>query len=365
MSLDGSPRYLIIRRDNIGDLLCTTPLIAALRVHHPHAYIGALVNSYNCEVLWGNPDIDEVFAYTKAKHRGPNQSLLGVLLGRIRMFRHIRRACIDLAILAGPGFQPRSLRLARLAGAGRVLGFVNRDGEGGIDLGVPGNGGQGLHEVEEVFRLAGALGMDGFPPSMKIVPDQNRKCKCDQKIASHFGSRRGPLVAVHISARKPSQRWPKERFAALINQLANSFDARILLLWSPGIASNSLHPGDDEKAQEVAKALDDASVLALPTPQLGDLIAAVAACDLMICADGGAMHIAATLAKPIVCLFGDSAASRWHPWKTRYELLQPESRNVNDISAEQVFLATGRLLGLKRENDLGSPLHHGIHDQKC
>ncbi len=352
MSLDGSPRYLIIRRDNIGDLLCTTPFIAALRAHHPRAYIGALVNSYNCEVLWGNPDIDEVFAYTKAKHRGPNQSLLGVLLGRIRMFRHIRRACIDLAILAGPGFQPRSLRLARLAGAGRVLGFVNRDGEGGIDQGVPLNSRQGLHEVEEVFRLAEVLGVDGSPPSMKMVPDQQRKGKCDQKITSHFGSRRGPLIAVHISARKPTQRWPKEHFAALISQLANSSDARILLLWSPGKASNSLHPGDDEKAQEIAKTLDDASVLALPTQQLGDLIAAVATCDLMICADGGAMHIAAALAKPIVCLFGDSAASRWYPWKTRYELLQAESRNVSDISVKQVFSAAGRLLGARWGNDL-------------
>jgi heptosyltransferase-3 len=345
MSLQGSPRYLIIRRDNIGDLLCTTPFIAALRIHHPRAYIGALVNSYNREVLSGNPDIDEIFAYTKVKHRGPNQSLLGVLAGRLQMFRDIRRAAVDLAILAAPGFQPRSLRLARMAGAKRVLGFVDRAGEGGVELGVPSAGPQGLHEVEEVFRLATALGINDSPPSMKIVPDPQRQRDLERRIATHCGSRRGPLIAVHISARKPSQRWPGERFAVLLKHLSNSFDARLLLLWSPGAASNTLHPGDDEKAQAVAKALDGASVLASPTPQLGDLIAAVAACDLMICADGGAMHIAAALAKPTVCLFGDSTASRWHPWKTRFELLQPESRNVGDISVEQVFSAVGRCLG--------------------
>ncbi|OGA01044.1 MAG: hypothetical protein A3H35_09755 [Betaproteobacteria bacterium RIFCSPLOWO2_02_FULL_62_17] len=354
MSLQGSPRYLIIRRDNIGDLVCTTPFIAALRNRHPHAYIGALVNSYNREVLSGNPDIDEVFAYTKVKHRGPNQNLLGVLIGRLQMFRHIRRASIDLAILATPGFQPRSLRLARLAGAKRVLGFVNREGDGGIDLGVPSAGPQGLHEVEEVFRLASALGLDESPPRMKIVPDPRMKGDLDLKIASHFGARRGPLIAVHISARKASQRWPGERFAALMKQLSSAFDARVLLLWSPGMASNTLHPGDDEKAQAVAEASDGATVLALPTLQLGDLIAAVAACDLMICADGGAMHIAAALTKPLVCLFGDSAATRWHPWKSHYELLQRDSKKVDDISVEQVFSAVGRLLKTRPGNELGS-----------
>ena len=132
--------------------------------------------------------------------------------------------------------------------------------------------------------------------------------------------------------------------------------APLVFFWGgpPGRASNTLHPGDEDKAQAVAEALDGATVLALPTLQLGDLIAAVAACDLMICADGGAMHIAAALTKPLVCLFGDSAATRWHRGKTEYELLQHDSKNVGDISVEQVFAAVGRLLKIRQGNELGS-----------
>ena len=37
------PSFLVVRRDNIGDLVCTTPLIAALRAHYPDAWIAALV----------------------------------------------------------------------------------------------------------------------------------------------------------------------------------------------------------------------------------------------------------------------------------------------------------------------------------
>ena len=37
MSLPSTPKILVIRRDNIGDLVCTTPLISALRRRFPEA----------------------------------------------------------------------------------------------------------------------------------------------------------------------------------------------------------------------------------------------------------------------------------------------------------------------------------------
>ena len=54
--------------------------------------------------------------------------------------------------------------------------------------------------------------------------------------------------------------------------------------------------------------------------------------DRVICPDGGAMHIAAALGKPILCFFGDSDAMHWHPWGVPYRLLQPDSRDAADIS---------------------------------
>src|SRR5512141_672933 len=62
-------KILVIRRDNIGDLVCTTPLISALRLRHPRAHIAALVNTYNRQLLEGHPDLDAVYAYDKAQRR--------------------------------------------------------------------------------------------------------------------------------------------------------------------------------------------------------------------------------------------------------------------------------------------------------
>ena len=66
---NGAPRILILRRDNIGDLVCTTPLLEALRAQLPGAWLAALVTTYNAEVLKGNPALDAIFVYEKLKHR--------------------------------------------------------------------------------------------------------------------------------------------------------------------------------------------------------------------------------------------------------------------------------------------------------
>ena len=55
MPESASRRLLVIRRDNIGDLILTTPLLLALRREMPEAWIGVLTNHYCAPVLAGRP----------------------------------------------------------------------------------------------------------------------------------------------------------------------------------------------------------------------------------------------------------------------------------------------------------------------
>ena len=116
-----------------------------------------------------------------------------------------------------------------------------------------------------------------------------------------------------------------------------------MLFWSPGPADNPQHPGDDEKASEVIEATRGLPVLPWPTHELGSLVAGIAACRSMIMSDGGAMHVAAALGRPIVCFFGKSGASRWRPWGVPHVLLQPASLEVADIGVEDALAACDSL----------------------
>lgn len=336
----------MIRRDNIGDLVCTTPFIAGLRRRYPDAFIAALVNSYNRDVLQGNPDLDAVFAYTKAKHRRAGEGLLRLYLERLRMFAALRRLEFDCVVLAAPGFQKHGLQLARLSGGRSVLGFVSRPGEGRIEVPVVYEPAGTLHEVEDVWRLGRALGIQGDPPAMKLQADAAQIDHVNAALAAagiSTGTPSRPLVAFHISARKPSQRWPVEQFARLARLLHERYQASFLVLWAPGTEANPEHPGDDEKANRLTDLMQGLPVLGFQTAQLAELIAALALADRVVCADGGAMHLAAALGKPMVCLFGDSSASRWHPWKVAHQLIQKESHDVRDIAPEEVAAAFARL----------------------
>lgn len=339
-------KILVIRRDNIGDLVCTTPLINALRSHFPNAKICALVNSYNAAVLENDPGIDAVYAYTKAKHRPSNQSIVRVYWERLKMLASLRSKRFDYVILAGAPFLPRALKLARLIKPRHIVGFTEPDKSGTqhINIAVPYGPPHPLHEVEDIFRLLAPLGIHGQPPQARIFACPSEAGHAKSLLEAQAWPSASRLIGIHISARKPSQRWPVANFAELILQLHKTQAASFMLFWSPGESDNPLHPGDNAKAEAIMRALPGIPILAYPTHELGKLIGGLSLCDEVICSDGGAMHLAAGLGKPILCFFGKSEATRWHPWGAPFVLLQPPTLDVKDISVAEALSGFDGLL---------------------
>lgn len=356
-------KILIIRRDNIGDLICTTPLFTALRQRYPHAYIAALVNSYNAPAIQGNPDLDAIFAYTKGKH-ADGESVLGAHWRRLRLLWRLRQEKFDYVILPMGGFAKRALELARWLAPKHIIGFVTPEQHPAainVPIAYGDSAASQYHETEDIFRLLAPLITPSLSsaktsqpevniPPATVIPDPTLLAKIRASLPSTVLTpadlpAHSPLIALHLSARKPLQRWPIENFAALARELHRQYQARFLVFWSPGDENNPFHPGDDGKAAKLLTMLADLPVAAVRTEQLGELIAGLSLADVAILSDGGAMHVAAGLGKPIVCFFGNSPAQRWHPWGVPYELLQPNSRDVRDIDVATTLAAFARLWG--------------------
>jgi heptosyltransferase III len=340
--LSAEVRILVVRRDNIGDLVCTTPLLTALRQHFPRAWLGALVNSYNAPILERNADLNEVIAYTKLKHLEEGESSFAALGRRLTSLWRLRRMRLDAVVLATPDFVPRLARLARWLAPKQVVGFSDGSAASrSLDWSIPTAQVDQLHEVERVFSLAAHFGIGGEIPPLGVVPDASEV----ERARTAFAAGTGPRVGLHISARRPRQRWPTARFAALIERLYAAHGARVMLLWAPGAPADARHPGDDDKAAEIVRRLDGRVPLAAyRTASLPELVGALAACDLVICPDGGAMHIAAGLGRPIVCFFGDSSPERWRPWGVRQRVLRPDSHDVSDLTVDEALIAALELL---------------------
>lgn len=340
-------RILVVRRDNIGDLVCTTPLIRALRQHYPDARIDALVNSYNLPVVAHNPDLNGAYAYTKAKHRDRcSESLLGVTWRRLRLMWQLRATHYDLVVLANGGCLKRPLRLARLIAPKQTLGFYDArvDGAGIIDLRVSEANPRSGHEVEAIFALLAPLGIATPPGPLVLQADPRLKARVHDQLHRQPWFTERLTLAVHISARKPSQRWPTPHFAAALRTLAAQRDVQFMLFWSPGSEDNPLHPGDDAKAADILSALPAGfPILPWPTAHLDELISGLAVCSGMLCSDGGAMHIGAALGLPIACFFGQSDVDTWRPWGVAQRIMQAPSLDAADIAPETACQALAEL----------------------
>lgn len=329
---------LFIRRDNIGDLVCTTPAIRALRIKYPKAHIGVLVNSYNAGVLDGNPDVDEVFIYEKGKHSG--KGLLSQGFDNISLIRRIRQRRFEVAIGCSYSYQKRLARYTFLTGSPKRIGFVPQ-GSGlpwlsynckVAESKVP------IHEVEAMMALIGPLGVAGPAPALFMRPNPVEVGRISRLIGiKEVGVARGPII-FHISSRRSKNRWPKESFKALGDRIGSELGLKIVLLWSPGSASNPLHPGDDEDAAWLASSMNPPP-FAYRTTNLGELTAAMSLASLVVCLDGGAMHIAAALGKPVMTIWGSTEQKRWHPWGVPSIVLQKPDKLASSVTVEEAYEA--------------------------
>ena len=300
---------LIIRRDNIGDLVCTTPLLQALKDQLKVDRLDVVTHAYVAPVLKGSSFIDALYIYHKLKHG--HTSFFKVIVERLRLISNLRQHHYDY-ILA---FDQRALNLTRYLRKTKVLTPIH-DWTNGT-------------EVERVWELGQRLGLKGVPGPLTL-PLHLYDSSTDIKKPFTIG--------IHISARRIKQQYPISAWAKLIQTL-HAMDPKLSfhIFWSPGDAGNPMHPGDDEKANTLKNALKNLPIQFVSTPTLESLMEGLQRCGSMIMSDGGAMHIAAALNRPIIALFGDSNPKRWRPWGVPFTIMQSETGDVKDIEPSKII----------------------------
>ncbi|WP_346828502.1 glycosyltransferase family 9 protein [Serratia inhibens] len=326
---------LIIRRDNIGDLVCTTPLIEGVKIAYPDAKLYLLINKVSQDVVKNNPHLEKVFVYKKAKHKTKNETTLGVYFERLMIFLKLRKIKFDAAILANPVPCKYSLRLAKMAGVSNIIG---------ADLGTPDihhpfrkQDFSGKHQVEHTYSYLSAITEQRIPiPPVRVFLTPEERQQAAQRMQKLLPPV-GRVCAVHISSRSPKRRWPIERYAEIINRLVADQNTAVLIFWSPQGTLTPDDIGDQKRAEQLLALCQNERVALYPTASVRELLAGFDLCDRVLCSDGGQMHLAAALNKDMVVFFGDTNKESWHPWTGRYHILQTESGDCIDVTVDDVW----------------------------
>lgn len=337
-------KIIVCRRDNIGDLVLTTPLIFALKNAYPNCRLDTYVNDYTRDVVADLACLDNIYSYVKSKHaKGLLSRLWGVFENTYLLFK-LRLTRYDKLFFVGNGLAPKNQFLIKFINARKsycfgkgaqfsetVEVFNSRD-DGSVSAAV------------EIFDLLKLVNIEGPPGPTRVCCSKMSRDFARGPILEKFSTLEIPLLHLHLSARKVSQRWSVDHYYSLMKKLS-SRSCNFILTWSPGSINDAKHPGDDEKLELLMGMIKkDASlfsrVLPMRTNTVGELKGVLSFASLSVCPDGGAMHLLAALGKPIVALFGDSDATRWAPWGSVNPIvLQKASKSVDDITAEEVLEA--------------------------
>ncbi len=284
---------LIVRLGALGDIIHTLPMAAALRARFPDAVIDWVVDERHRDVL------DLVPILNRRIVLRTRSAPLATRLTELR--RTLVRERYDVAIDV-QGLLKSSV-VARLSGAGRVLGFSFahlRERSASVfytERHDPGDA--RAHIIDKNLTLAGALGADvsqiSFPLEVPRV--------ALQETVPH-GASGGAYAVLNPGAGWPNKRWPRERFSAVARWLRDSPGLRSVVTWGPG---------DEALARAVVDGAGGAAELCLSTT-IPELAGVLRQARLVVAGDTGPAHLAAALGTPVVGLYGPTDPTRNGPW---------------------------------------------------
>ncbi|MFN3530418.1 MAG: glycosyltransferase family 9 protein [Bacteroidia bacterium] len=271
-------RILVIRLDELGDMVTTMPVFEALKSNYPDAEISLLCKPLMARLVANCPHIDRVLTdWSEVQGR----------------FSYI-------ADLRGNW---KSLRFALLHRAYRVdrgsHRFVNRlfkrDQGHEVDF--------NLHIIRPLLRKP----LQGIAP--RLYPSRRNVQQADLFLQRLLI---GDFVVFHTGARKLLRRWSLQKWAELAVFLYQRHELQIVFAGGPE---------DEADIAKIQKKLPFETYSFAGKGDLLDYAALVGKARFMVGNESGPMHIAAAMNVPVLALFGPGQPEIFAPYGKQNKFL--------------------------------------------
>jgi len=332
-------KILLLQLKRIGDLILTTPAIAALRERFPEAQLTLVVSNECAELL---PAISNVERILIARRNLRDLSLFFTVAASkfdycVDFTRNDRSA--SLALLSGARRRVVSYRVSEqsITRARAYTDFVSvrmRD----------------MHTIDYNLALIKPLGAHGGSTAPHLDVPQSAYEKADAlrdkwKITK-------PYVVLHPGSARQEKLWEPQRWTEIIDYFGRDNGVDLLL------TSGSSH---DEQAHVTAiKKNTQKKIIDLSgKTDLFTLAALIGQARLLVTVDSAPVHLAAATRTPQVILFGPTNPFHWRPRESPAAVLHGKSTApvtefsplrprlpMTEISTDAVIGAMDSLLSL-------------------
>jgi len=308
---------LVVRLGRLGDAVLSTPCVATLRQHFPHANITMMLSPYNQVIYEGNPHIDGSIVYDgKGSHRR--------LRDKLKFIADIRKRHFDFVVVLHS--DTTGYWTAFLSGAKhRVSTFSYHHGISPLttrfllSVRIPYEvhkkeldkyPKQIAHEVDYCLSMICPFGIEATQKELMLVLSQEDQQFAEDMFQRHGIDQKALPICVHFNRRWFIDGWDKENFYQLITSLPKDIpQARVIV---------TLGPFEQTVRQELQRNVD--AIVTDETMTVKEWAAVIDRCRLVITPDTGATHIASAMKTPVVLVLEQKYfcyfSQRWCPWET-------------------------------------------------
>lgn len=311
----GFSRILLIKPSALGDVVHTIPVLVKLRARYPRARIDWLITPENAEIVRCHPALSNVvlFARRDFSKRGRRWR---AMVAFFHLLKQIRRAKYDLVIdMHG---QMRSALFALISGARVRIGF-DRPIKRALTVSaehdlknLPSHGWRGaregswiaythripiptldVHAIDRYLWLAPLLGLDDDPPDLTIHLSPEIVRNAERLLEEHGVPASKPLIVLVPGTIWETKHWTIQGFAGVAREFLREG-------FAVALAGTKR---DQERCRQIAAAAPGVCDFSGKTTP-AELAALIQRAEVAVTNDSGSMHVAASLGKPMVSVFG-------------------------------------------------------------
>lgn len=282
-------KVAIVRRNGLGDLLLTMPLLHVLK--NEETSIMLFVDERNAPLLPYLPQIFDKHAIIPKKGNK--------YLNLLKIAFKYRKEKFDIAISAKTSPMKFMNFFLFALGGKRRIAFVDQKWSSiFINEKIVFNEKESneTHQALKVLKLIGHETLDESHFPLIYIKDELK-----EKYPSPC--KEGPIVLMSATTTNPLSRIDPFKYASAINRLGKEFSFSLLLLGEKK---------DEKRLKSISENLTVPHVMHCPQ-NFEEFMTLQSYCDLFFLPDGGMAHIGAGLKKKQVVLFGSTLPSLWAP----------------------------------------------------
>jgi ADP-heptose:LPS heptosyltransferase len=344
---DALRRLLVVRPDNLGDVLLAGPAVAALRTAAPRARLDLLASPAGAPGAALLPEVDAVvvarvsWQQIETTAEPPDTDLVARLAAE-----HYDAAVVLTSFSQSPW--PAGYVLQR-AGIPVRAGMSKEFGGTGLTHWAPAPD-DGLHQVDRALHLLAVLGVPvddrAFPPRLHAMVAEQARAAAAAALQARGITPDAPYAVVLPGASCPARRWSAERFRAAAGLLARQ-----------GLPVVVVGPPTEKELVDVVTAGVAGATALVGALDVAGLAGLLAGASVAVTNNSGGMHLADAVGTPVVALFsGTEDEAQYRPRSVPAVLLRvptwcspchqfhcPFALECLDVAPEEVAAAALRL----------------------